>query len=123
MQVAESSGVASWFPISKQARVYRQWRDVLGEFDFVLAPVSATPAFPHHEGQIFQGNIAFDGENLPASPQLAWAGIVTFPGLPSTVLPVGTVDGMPVGMQVIGDKFQDYQTIDGARQIGTLLDI
>ena len=116
--------VRDWFDLCDiQARVYRQWRDVLGEFDFVLAPVSATPAFPHHEGQIFQGNIAFDGENLPASPQLAWAGIVTFPGLPSTVLPVGTVDGMPVGMQVIGDKFQDYQTIDGARQIGTLLDI
>lgn len=116
--------VRDWFDLCDiQARVYRQWRDVFGEFDFVLAPVSATPAFPHHDGQIFQSNIAFDGENLPAAPQLAWAGIATFPGLPSTVLPVGTVDGMPVGMQVIGDKFQDYQTIDGARQIGTLLDI
>ncbi len=116
--------VRDWFDLCDiQERVYRQWRDVFGEFDFVLAPVSATPAFPHHDGQIFQGNIAFDGENLPASPQLAWAGMVTFPGLPSTVLPVGTVDGMPVGMQVIGDKFQDYQTIDGARQIGTLLAI
>jgi len=114
--------VRDWFDLCDiQARVYRQWRGVFGEFDFVLAPVSATPAFQHHDGQIFQGNIAIDGENLPASPQLAWAGLVTFPGLPATVLPVGTVEGLPVGMQVIGDKFQDYQTIDGARQIGALL--
>ena len=114
--------VRDWFDLCDiQARVYRRWRAVFGEFDFVLAPVSATPAFPHHDGQIFQGDIAIDGENLPAAPQLAWAGIATFPGLPSTVLPVGIVDAMPVGMQVIGDKYQDYQTIDGARQIGTLL--
>ena len=114
--------VRDWFDLCDiQARVYRRWRAVFGEFDFVLAPVSATPAFPHHDGQIFQGDIAIDGENLPAAPQLAWAGIATFPGLPSTVMPVGIVDAMPVGMQVIGDKYQDYQTIDGARQIGTLL--
>ena len=114
--------VRDWFDLCDiQARVYRRWHTVFGEFDFVLAPVSATPAFPHHDGQIFQGDIAIDGENLPAAPQLAWAGIATFPGLPSTVMPVGIVDAMPVGMQVIGDKYQDYQTIDGARQIGTLL--
>lgn len=115
--------VRDWFDLCDiQARVYRQWRDVFGAFDFVLAPVSATPAFPHHAGQIFQDTIAIDGVDLSAAPQLAWAGIVTFPGLPSTVLPIGTVDDMPVGMQVIGDRFQDFQTIDGARQIAALLD-
>lgn len=114
--------VRDWFDLCDiQARITRQWRDLFGTFDFVLAPVSATPAFPHHDGQIFQSDIAVDGQTLPAAPQLAWAGIVTFPGLPSTVLPIGTVDDMPVGMQVIGDKLQDFQTIDGARQIGALL--
>ena len=114
--------VRDWFDLCDvQARIYRQWRDVLGEYDLVLAPVSATPAFPHHGGQIFQSNIVVDGEDLPAAPQLAWAGIVTFPGLPSTVLPIGTVDAMPVGMQVIGDRFQDFKTIEGSRQIGALL--
>ena len=114
--------VRDWFDLCDiQARVHRQWRDLFGDFDFVLAPVSATPAFPHHDGQVFQGNIAVDGEDLPAAPQLAWAGIVTFPGLPSTVLPIGTVDSLPVGMQVIADRFEDFKTIDGARQIGALL--
>ncbi len=114
--------VRDWFDLlDDQMRVHRQWRDVLGEFDFVLAPVSATPAFPHHYGQIFQGNIAVDGEDLPAAPQLAWAGIVTFPGLPSTVLPIGSVDGLPVGMQVIGDKLDDFATIAMAGAIGALI--
>jgi len=114
--------VRDWFNLlDEQERVYRKWKDLFAEFDFILAPVSATPAFPHHEGQIFQGNIAVDGEALPAAPQLAWAGMVIFPGLPSTVLPIGEVDGLPVGMQVIGNKYQDYQTIDSARQIGALL--
>jgi len=114
--------VRDWFDLCDiQARVSRQWRDVFGQFDFVLAPVSATPAFPHHDGQIFQDNIEIDGKNLPAAPQLAWAGIATYPGLPSTVLPIGLVDGLPAGMQVIGDRFQDYQTIDSARQIGALI--
>jgi len=115
--------VRDWFNLlDEQERVYRQWHTLFGEFDFVLAPVTATPAFPHHDGQIFQDCIAVDGEELPAAPQLAWAGMVIFPGLPSTVLPIGEVDGMPVGMQVIGDKFQDYQTMDSARQIGALLE-
>ncbi|MEO9468114.1 amidase family protein [Parasphingorhabdus sp.] len=114
--------VRDWFDLLDfQTRNQWQWRTLFEDYDFVLAPVSATPAFPHSEQQIFQGDIAIDGVDQPAAPQLAWAGMVTFPGLPSTVLPIGTVDGLPVGMQVIGDRYQDYQTIDGARQIGALL--
>lgn len=114
--------VRDWFELCDiQVRNQRHWRAVFGDYDFILAPVSATPAFPHSERQIFQENIAIDGIDLPAAPQLAWAGIATFPGLPSTVLPIGTVDSLPVGMQVIADQYQDYKTIDGARQIGALL--
>lgn len=114
--------VRDWFDLCDlQARNGREWRILFGDYDFVLAPVTATPAFPHSEQQIFQGDIAVDGIDLPAAAQLAWAGIITFPGLPSTVLPIGTVDGMPVGMQVIADRYQDFKTIDGARQIGELL--
>lgn len=114
--------VRDWFDLLDfQVRNQWQWRTLFGDYDFVLAPVSSTPAFPHSEQQIFQGDIAIDGVDQPAAPQLAWAGMVTFPGLPSTVLPIGTVDGLPVGMQVIADRYRDYQTIDGARQIGALL--
>lgn len=117
------ASVLDWFELCDiQARNIRQWRTTFAKYDFVLAPVSATPAFPHSEQQIFQGDIAVDGRDQPAAPQLAWAGLATFPGLPSTVLPIGTVEGLPVGMQVIGDRYQDHQTIDGARQIGALID-
>jgi amidase len=37
-------------------------------------------------------------------------------GLPATVAPVGqTESGLPVGVQIIGDRFADRTTIDFAR--------
>ena len=114
--------VQDWFALCDiQARNIRRWRTLFGDYDFVLAPVSATPAFPHSEQQIFQGDMTVDGQSQSAAPQLAWAGLATFPGLPATTLPIGLVEGLPVGMQIIGDRYQDHQTIDGAQQIGALV--
>lgn len=111
-----------WFALlDAQARNQRHWRSVFEEFDFVLAPPSSTAAFPHDITPMRDRKIMIDGEEHAAAKQLAWAGLVTFPGLPSTVLPIGMVDDLPVGMQVITDRYQDYKAIDGARQIGKLL--
>jgi amidase len=58
---------------------------------------------------------------MPVDSILAYAGMVTFPGLPATVLPVGAAGHLPVGMQVIGPRFADRDCIATATAIGKLL--
>lgn len=113
-----------WFTLlDAQAQNQRRWRSVFEEFDFVLAPPSSTAAFPHDTTPMKDRRIMINGEDHAAAKQLAWAGLATFPGLPSTVLPIGMVDDLPVGMQVITDRYQDFKAIDGARQIDALLGV
>ena len=53
-----------------------------------------------------------DGTTVPFSPQFAYAGLATFPNLPATSFPADTdADGMPIGLQVICDLYQDHQAI------------
>jgi amidase len=43
-------------------------------------------------------------------------------GLPATVAPVGrTESGLPVGAQIIGDRFEDRTTIDFARGLSEII--
>lgn len=104
-----------------QARNQRQWRALFAEFDYMLAPVSSTPAFVHDTRPMKDRQLTINGAPDRFAGQLAWAGLVTYPGLPATVLPIGSVDGLPVGLQVVADQYQDHKTIDGARQIEALL--
>ncbi|VAV92191.1 Amidase family protein SACE_5032 [hydrothermal vent metagenome] len=106
---------------NEQARNQRQWRALFEEFDYALAPVSSTSAFEHDTTPMKDRKLSINGTDYRFAEQLAWAGLVTFPGLPATVLPIGSVESLPVGLQVIADRYQDYKTIDGARQIGALL--
>ena len=40
--------------------------------------------------------------------QLAWPGIATLTGLPSTAVPLGlSKDGLPVGVQIVGPFLED----------------
>jgi len=67
-----------------------------------------TPAYPHdhHEPQE-ERRIVIDGKPCPYVNQLVWPGIATLPGLPSTAIPVGMADGLPVGVQIVGPWLED----------------
>ena len=70
---------------------------------------------------MFRGQITIDGQARSAADGLFWAGIATFPNLPSTVLPVGASGHLPCGMQVIGPRWGDLDCIAAAAEIGTIL--
>jgi Asp-tRNA(Asn)/Glu-tRNA(Gln) amidotransferase A subunit family amidase len=48
------------------------------------------------------------GKEYVYPDQLAWPGIATLPGLPSTAIPTGFApDGLPVGVQMVGPWLED----------------
>jgi AtzE family amidohydrolase len=90
---------AAWY---LQAQRVRQWyyRKVMKLFetvDVILAPATPRPA-----QRIGQDTITVRGREMLARPN---AGLLTQPisciGLPVICAPVGKVDGLPVGMQII----------------------
>ncbi|MEZ5692839.1 MAG: amidase family protein [Altererythrobacter sp.] len=111
-----------WFDLlDAQARNELAWAALFAEYDFVLAPPAPVLAVEHRDEAVFRGTITIDGVERPAGDGLAWAGIATFPNLPSTVLPIGETGGLPCGMQVIGPRWRDLDCIAAARGIAGLL--
>lgn len=119
----QQASAADWFALADaQARCQREWRRLFETYDFVLAPPAPIVAHPYDERPMLTRTGKVDGADLPYGAFLAWAGIFTYPGLPSTVLPVGSSDGKPVGLQVAGPAFGDLDTIKAAKAIAALLD-
>lgn len=120
--MGQQASAADWFALLEaQAAAQRAWRGVFETVDFVLFPPCAVPAFAHDQSPMGTRTLMVNGQPMPVDSILAYAGMVTFPGLPSTVLPVGAAGHLPVGMQVIGPRFADHDCIAAAIAIGRLL--
>lgn len=105
-------GLLEWFEMQDaKARNARAWSALFAEFDAVIAPPAATQAFPHDHAPQADRRISIDGVDSPYDSHLAWAGLATYPGLPSTCVPVGSFAGLPAGVQVICDTHRDHQSI------------
>jgi amidase len=101
--------------------VARLWAEFLAEYPLVVSPVWSEPAFPH----------GFDIE----SPDTAAATLrllrpvmpANLLGLPAAVVAGGTTGGLPVGVQVLGDRFQELLCLEAAevieRKVGVLTPI
>lgn len=98
------------------------WADLFAEYDFVLAPPLPFVAYPHDATPIAERRISINGKDSAFADALAWAGLATFPNLPSTVVPVGESGGLPCGMQVMGPEWGDYDCIAAAGAIGALVE-
>ena len=94
-----------------RSRLRAQWRELFKTYDVVICPIMPTPAYPHdHSGDGDQETrrIKIDGEDYVYPDQLAWPGIATLPGLPSTAIPTGFApDSLPVGVQIVGPWLED----------------
>jgi amidase len=92
-----------------RARLRAQWRELFRSFDAVICPIMPTPAYPHDHSQDQEARrIKIDGKDYVYPDQLAWPGVATLPGLPSTAIPTGFApDGLPVGVQIVGPWLED----------------
>jgi amidase len=92
------------------------WRGFFRECDFLLCPVLATPAFPHDERAPAWRTLSVNGRDVPFGRQLFWAGYAAAFFLPATVAPVGlSDDGLPIGVQIVGDQLDDLRCMRFAR--------
>jgi amidase len=86
----------------------QQWRALFREFDVVICPPAATPAFPHDHSPVqHERRITIDGKEFPYLNQLVWAELATTSGLPATVVPIAVTNGLPIGVQIIGPEHED----------------
>jgi amidase len=96
----------------RRQHLRRSWAELFRDYDVLLCPVSATPAFPHDHSEFATRTIDIDGVTHPYLVQLFWAGVITAPLLPSTVVPVGrTPSGLPVGLQVVSAYLEDRNSL------------
>ncbi len=110
--------------LRKRNALRQQWRQLFKEFDVIVCPVMPTPAFLHDHSDSADRQIEIDGEKFEYSCQYAWISIASLFGLPATVAPVGyTQNGLPIGVQIIGDYLEDYTTIRFAKLLSELTEL
>lgn len=117
------ASAADWFALcGAQIEAKLAWKRLFEHYDFVLAPPAPFAAHPYDLRPMPQRTVPIDGEPRPYGEAFAWAGLVAFPGLPATVLPIAKADAAkPVGLQVIGPALADLDTIAAAGAMAQLI--
>jgi amidase len=93
-------------------RLMREWSAFYAEHPVLLSPTWCMPAFPH------DGDIDGTADTTETIRAVLPA---NFLGTPSVVTPAGLADGLPVGVQVMGDRFTDLRCLTVAAEIEALV--
>ena len=90
---------------------YHEWREFFESRDLLLTPTLPVTAFA--AGDDHPGSIA--GRETTYLSWTAFTYPVNLTGLPAATVPCGFVDGLPVGLQIIGGWRQDLTVLRAAR--------
>ena len=112
-----------WLRHHNHREALRQaWRAFFDDWDILICPQTATPAFAHDHRPLEARTLRVDNESQAYFRQIFWAGLVTVAYLPSTVFPTGpSRDGLPIGLQAVGAEYDDHTCIDFARLVAAEL--
>jgi amidase len=97
--------------VAERTRMTRQWSVFLEEHPLVLTPFLMRPTFPWN----------YDAESFAQMKDLFDAAIysygVNYLGLPAGVVPIGLVDGLPAGVQIVGRRFREDLILDAMQVV------
>jgi amidase len=101
----------------KRREIQRRWSVFLAEHSLILSPIWTQPPFPHSWDIESEANAAATMELMrPVMP-------ANFLGLPAAAVPAGTAAGLPAGVQVMAERFQDLAALEAAEAIEQALGV
>jgi len=95
-------------------QLQQKWHELFREFDAVIYPAAAVPAFPHDHSEPFDARqLDIDGKLYNYSDAcFIWADPASTCGLPATAVPIErSASGLPIGVQIIGPYLEDRTAI------------
>ena len=108
-KVAEGNDYLLGF--AARSRMTRAWNVFLDRYPLVLSPFLMRPTYPWN----------YDAQGAAQAKDLFDAAIysygVNYLSLPAGVLPVGYVEGMPTGVQIIGRRFREDLILDAMEAV------
>lgn len=94
-----------------RTRIWRNWAQFMQNYPLILAPVSQQLPFAQHSDE--QGGEAYRDLIKQQSMLVA----VNLLGLPAAAVPTGLTGAIPVGVQIIGQRFREDMCLDAAQAI------
>jgi len=105
---------AYYLKAQKVRRLIQQdFANAFKEVDVLMSPTSPSPAF-------IQGEKTNDPVTMYLEDIFTIA--INLAGLPAMSVPAGFVDGLPVGLQIIGDHFAEARLLNAAHQFQQVTD-
>ena len=105
-------------------QLQQQWSQFFREWDVVIYPAAAVPAFSHdHSEPLSARHLDIDGMAYSYEDAcFIWADPASTCGLPATAVPIDrSPSGLPLGVQVIGAFHRDAELLAHARWVDAVL--
>jgi amidase len=106
----------AWYldALDRRDRFIAVWQAFFAEFDALVLPQAMTVAFTHRETG---APLDVDGQTVDYGGNGRLYGFANLTGLPSLCVPAGQVDGLPVGLQIVGPLWSEIRLIDIAESL------
>lgn len=92
--------------LAEKTRMMRDWNLFLDRYPLVLTPFLMRPTYPWN----------YDAQGLEQTRDLFAAAVysygINYLGLPAGVVPLGLVDELPAGVQIVGRRFREDAILD-----------